>query len=155
MNSLNARHEQLDEGSTVEASYSKLTTWGLPFGLCFFLGLGGYLLYLVIASPGPAIARLTVLLVSGLFLYLAFVGSRLLPFRAAKITADRDGLRVMTPRIDRHYAWCEISSAVDHPSLQIFDVFSADGSRILSVDYYLTNFPALRQVILENVAAKD
>ena len=155
MNSLHATHEQHDSELTVEASYSLLWRWGLPFGLYCFVGVGGYLLYLVIVSPGPAIARLVILLVSGLFLYLAYTGVRLLPFCAAKITADTDGLRVKTPHVDRQYAWAEISSAVDHPGLQIFDVFSVDGTRVLSVDYYLINFSELRQVILERVGPRS
>jgi hypothetical protein len=138
----------------VESYYETAVRWLIPFGILFFVGLGCVILYLGILTPNktvPIVARGFLSLLGVGFLYLAYVGVRLLPFRSARVVADHAGLRVTTRSLDQFYPWSELSRANDNSTLQILDVYSSRGHRVLSVDYFITEFPQLRERIFQNL----
>jgi hypothetical protein len=138
----------------IECRYTWLVRWLIPFGILFFVGLGGLLLHFGVSTPQrpvPVFLRGFIALLGVGSVYLAFLGVRLLPFRSAQVVADDAGLRVTTPRSDRFYSWRDISRVNDNSILQIPDVYSAAGTRILSVDYVISRFPLLRERIFQNL----
>jgi hypothetical protein len=67
-----------------------LWRWGLPLGVCLFAVLGAILLHVVCFGSGPFIARCLLVPVAALFIYLAAVGVRLLPFCSVRVVADME-----------------------------------------------------------------
>jgi hypothetical protein len=136
-----------DQPAPVVCHYTALLRWGLPLGVLFFVGVAGLFLCWLCLGYAPFPTWGFCILIIAFFVYWAAVGARLLPFRCARIVADSVGLRITTPSADRFHPWAEVANTIDHPNQQILDVFASDGSRILSVDYFLNNFLQLRERI--------
>lgn len=145
---------ELEGPERVEAYYERSVRWLIPFGILFFVAIGFALLYLGILTPNksmPFAARGIISLLGMAALYLGYVGLRLFPFRYAQVVADQTGLRVTTLHHQQFYPWSDISRACNHSVLQTLDVYSARGVRILSVDYFMNEFPVLRECIFQNL----
>ena len=74
------------------------------------------------------------------FSWVGYYGLRLLPFLSAIVEEKPDGLYINHRDREVFYPWSSLSHATGNLAMQVMDIYSADGKRILSVDYMLTGF---------------
>jgi len=88
------------------------------------------------------------------FLWIAWFGSRLLPYVFAQVTADAEGLEILRGGEQLRFPWRALGHAVNYPTMQVLDIYSRDGNRVLSIDYFMTGYFAIEQIVSDNVEVR-
>lgn len=83
------------------------------------------------------------------FTSIGLFGLRLLPLLRSHRAATADGLHIFDRHLKEQLSpWGSIYHGKDWRMLQVIDIYSEDGSGVLSVDYYISNFwPPYQQVL--------
>ena len=136
------------------SSYNRFTKTAILVGVPFFFVLGGLLLWLL-ATEQNGIAAKSVFAGMALFFFgLGAFGSRLIPYIHCAVAATPDGLHIFDKNLaETFHPWANISHFKDYPTLQVLDLYDTTGRRVLSVDYYISNFGQLQAQVVESISA--
>jgi hypothetical protein len=88
------------------------------------------------------------------FFGVALYGRRLIPFLSSVVEARTDGLHISHKNKEIFYPWSALSHATGNLAMQVMDIYSADGKRILSVDYMLTGFRGFQRCIAMHIPCR-
>ena len=136
------------------SSYSTFLRIVVVGGIVFFFALAAMSVCLAV-SDSPTYVALTIFVAMAAgFAGFAWFGLRLLPFLHSSCAATPEGLYIF----DRHFKetflpWSSIGRIKDWRSLQVIDVYDKQGKRVLSVDYYISNFEPFYAQLIESSPA--
>src|SRR6478672_7939618 len=128
-------------GSIVLSSYSKFIRAVLAGGVLFFFVLGVMSLWLAFSdAPSSSAAAIFLAMAIG-FGGMGWFGLRLLPFVNTSCAATPEGLHIFDRQHNETFVpWHSVSRVKDWRNLQVVDIYDQQGKRILSIDYYISNF---------------
>ena len=135
--------------------YSKTVKAVILVGIPSFLLMGAMCLWLAFndAPTSAAVAIFCAMTVG--FAGMGWFGTRLLPFLNVSCAATSEGIYIFDHhRNEAFLPWSSISHIKDWPRLQVFDIHGKDGKRVLSVDYYISNFEPFYRQVLESAPAR-
>lgn len=131
------------------SSYSKFIKAVILVGIPFFFLMGAMGVWLAL-EDAPSNAAVAIFLGMAVgFTAMGWFGLRLLPFLHASCAATAEGLHIFDRHLNEQFVpWSAVSHVKDWPTLQVIDIYGKDGKRVLSLDYYISNFePFYRQVL--------
>jgi len=134
------------------SSYSKVVKAVILVGIPFFFLLGAMCVWLALTDAASiAAVAIFVTMTSG-FVGIGWFGLRLLPFLHSSCAATPEGLHIFDRDLKETFIpWSSIARVKDWPTFQVLDIYSKDGKRVLSIDYYISNFEPLYRQVLERV----
>lgn len=136
------------------SSYSKFVKAVILVGVPFFFLMGVMGLWLAFKdAPTPSAVVISLSLAAG-FGGMGWFGLRLLPFVHYSCAATPEGLYIFNRQLDKTFIpWGSVSRVKNWPTLQVIDIYGKHGERVLSVDYYISNFEPFYGQLLESVPA--
>ncbi|RYZ21566.1 MAG: hypothetical protein EOO16_12470 [Chitinophagaceae bacterium] len=141
-------------GPTVLSSYSKFLRAVIVGGVLFFFAMGVMSLWLA-CSDAPNSSAVAILLAMAVgFGGMGWFGLRLLPFVHASCAATPEGLYIFDRQHNETFLpWGSVSRVKDWQNLQVVDIYDQQGKRVLSIDYYISNFVPFYAQLLESTSA--
>lgn len=131
----------------VETGYDSVLVWVLPGAVfAFFVAGMAALFFGGFDRDGTWLSHSFWTLFAGVFSWFGWEGTRLLPFRSARVFLDDHGIRIVRKRGTVEYEWREITRVSYHNSLQIVDIYVGK-QRVLSLDFWAENFPEFAHVL--------
>lgn len=135
------------------SSYSKLVKAVILVGIAFFLFFGAICVWLALTDAPTTAATAVFITMAFGFVGTGWFGLRLLPFLHSSCAATLEGLHVFDRDLNEtFFPWRSISRVKDWPTLQVLDIYSTDGRRVLSVDYYNSIFEPFYRQVLEHAS---
>ena len=130
-------------------SYSKFLKAVIFCGVLFFFAMSLMCLWLAATDSTTSAALAIFLAMAAGFGGMGWFGLRLLPFLHSSCAATPEGLQIFDRHLKETFTpWSSISRVEDWPALQVVDIYDLRGKRMLSVDYYISNFePFYSQVV--------
>lgn len=135
----------------VLSSYSKFVKSVILVGVPFFFLMGAMSLWLAFKdAPTNAAVAIFIAMATG-FGGMGWFGLRLLPFVHYSCAATPEGLYIFNRQLDETFVpWGSVSRVKNWPTLQVIDIYDKHGKRLLSVDYYISNFEPFYGQLLES-----
>lgn len=140
--------------SVALSSYSKFLKAVIVGGVLFFFAMGVMSLWLAFTdSPTSAAVAIFLVMAAG-FGGMGWFGLRLLPFVHSSCAATPEGLYIFDRQLKETFVpWRSVSRVKDWPTLQVVDIYDRQGKRVLSIDYYISNFDPFYAQLLESAPA--
>ena len=141
------------EQAVALSSYSKFLKAVIGGGVLFFFSMGVMSVWLAATDSPTSTAVAIFLAMAAGFGGMGWFGLRLLPFLHSSCAATPEGLYIFDRRLQETFVpWGSISRVKDWPALQVLDIYDQQGKRVLSVDYYISNFGPFYAQLLENAS---
>ncbi len=136
------------------SSYNRFAKAAILTGVPFFFLMGAMSLWLLATDQNGFAARSIFTGMALFFLGLGAFGTRLIPHIHSSVAASADGLHVFDKHLaETFHPWSNISHFKDRPVLQVLDFYDTTGKRVLSVDYYISNFGQFYEQVAQSASA--
>ena len=136
------------------SSYDRFAKAAILIGVPFFFLMGVASLWWVATEQNGFAAMGIFAGMAVFFLGLATFGLRLIPHIHSAVAASPDGLHIFDKQlVETFHPWTSISHYKDYPILQVLDLYDTTGKRVLSVDYYISNFGHFQAQVSQSASA--
>jgi hypothetical protein len=133
------------------SAYSRFVKIAIVGGILFFFAIGGMSLWFALADSPTGTAMALFLAMAAGFGGLGWFGLRLLPFVHTSCAATPKGLYIFDRyRQEKFVPWSSVSRVKDWSTLQVVDIYDLHGKRVLSIDYYISNFELFHAQLLKS-----
>ena len=136
------------------SSYSKFLKGFIVGGIAFFFALGAMCIWLAATDSPTRAAQVIFIVMAAGFVGFAWFGLRLLPFLHVSCAATPEGLYIFDRHLEKTFLpWSSVGRVKDWQALQVIDLYDTSGNRVLSIDYYISNFEPFYAQLLESAPA--
>lgn len=128
----------------INLTYRPWMVGGIWFGVFLFFGLAAFFFATAYLAVGKlsALPLVALAAMGASMLYLATMGTKLLPYLRCSIRADENGFQVIRKDRTDSYSWSQSLTVRNSASIQILEIFDSNGNRIIAIDHLISNFDA-------------